>query len=118
MWPLVQKGFILKRARDCDAERGKIPNLIMTDFYNRGDVVGAVAQLNGVEGQKPSPINPVEFGWYGGHADPRAVYLHAVAKSGARGRGGDRSRIAGLVTTLELLETGHTVILLDRWPPT
>jgi hypothetical protein len=60
--PLVQKDFILKRAHECDAERGKIPNLIMTDFYNRGDVVGAVAELNGVAGRKPAPINPVEFG--------------------------------------------------------
>jgi hypothetical protein len=60
--PLVQKGFILKRARECDAERGKIPNLIMTDFYDRGDVVGAAAELNGVAGRKPASISPVEFG--------------------------------------------------------
>ena len=60
--PLVQKAFIVKRARECDAERGKIPNLIMTDFYNRGDVVGAAAELNGLDGQKQARINPVEFG--------------------------------------------------------
>jgi hypothetical protein len=60
--PLVQKDFILKRAHECIVQRGKIPNLIMTDFYNRGDVVGAVAVLNGVATVKPAPINPVEFG--------------------------------------------------------
>jgi hypothetical protein len=26
-------------------------NLILTDYYNRGDVVGAVAELNGLEGK-------------------------------------------------------------------
>ncbi len=60
--PLVQKDFIIKRAHECAVERGKIPNLIMTDFYNRGDVIGAVAELNGVSTVKPAPINPVEFG--------------------------------------------------------
>jgi hypothetical protein len=60
--PLVQKDFIIKRARECDLVRGKIPNLIMTDYYNRGDVVGAVNELNGVAAVKPAPINPVEFG--------------------------------------------------------
>jgi hypothetical protein len=29
--PLVQKDFILKRVHDCVTERGKIPNLIMTE---------------------------------------------------------------------------------------
>ena len=60
--PLVQKDFIIKRAHECVVERGKIPNLVMTDFYNRGDVVGAVAELNGVATLKPAAINPVEFG--------------------------------------------------------
>ena len=60
--PLVQRAFILKRAHECIVERGKIPNLIMTDFYDRGDVVGAVAALNGVAGEKPAPVEPVEFG--------------------------------------------------------
>jgi hypothetical protein len=60
--PLVQKEFIIKRAHDCVAERGRIPNLIMTDFYNRGDVVGAVAELNGVGTVKPAEVAPVEFG--------------------------------------------------------
>ena len=60
--PLVQKAFILERAHDCIAERGKIPNLIMTDYYNRGAVVGAVAELNAVATVKPARITPVEFG--------------------------------------------------------
>jgi hypothetical protein len=47
--PLVQQDFIIKRARECDV-------------YNRGDVVGAVAELNGVATLKPAAINPVEFG--------------------------------------------------------
>jgi hypothetical protein len=34
----------------------------MTDFYNRGDVVGAVAELNGVGTVKPAEVAPVEFG--------------------------------------------------------
>jgi hypothetical protein len=46
--PLVRRDFILDRARDCIAHRGRIPNIVLTDFYNRGDVVGAVDELNGV----------------------------------------------------------------------
>jgi hypothetical protein len=53
--PVVKRSFILARARQCIAQRGKVPNLILTDYYNRGDVVGAVAELNGVAGQKPAP---------------------------------------------------------------
>jgi hypothetical protein len=60
--PLVQKDFIIKRAHECVVQRGKIPNLIMTDFYNRGNVVGAVNELNGVATEKRAPITPVEFG--------------------------------------------------------
>ena len=46
--PLVKRAFILAGARQCAAQRGRIPNLILTDYYNRGDVscgsdVGAVA---------------------------------------------------------------------------
>jgi hypothetical protein len=59
--PLVQEPFILKRARECDLERGKVPNLIMTDFYDRGQVVQAATQLNGLGTEKPAPINPVQM---------------------------------------------------------
>ncbi len=48
--PLQQRAFILQRARQCIADRGRIPNLILTDYYNRGDVIGAVNELNGVSG--------------------------------------------------------------------
>ncbi len=57
--PLVQRAFILKRARQCEQQRGRIPNLILTDYYDRGDVVGAVAELNGVARQRPAKIQPV-----------------------------------------------------------
>ena len=52
--PLQQRAFILRRAQQCIAQRGRIPNLVLTDYYNRGDVAGAVAELNGVSGS-PAP---------------------------------------------------------------
>jgi hypothetical protein len=42
-------------------QRGRYPNLILTDFYNRGNVVGAVNALNGVEGKRPAKVIPVSF---------------------------------------------------------
>ena len=60
--PLVQRAFILERARHCEAQRGQLPNLILTEYYDRGDVVGAVAALNGVAGQRPADTTPVESG--------------------------------------------------------
>jgi hypothetical protein len=60
--PLVRRPFILQRARQCDQQRGQIPNLILTDFYNRGQVVQAAADLNGVSTEKPAPVTPVESG--------------------------------------------------------
>ena len=56
--PLVKRAFILERARQCVAQRGRIPSLILTDYYDRGDVVGAAAELNGVAGQRPASIVP------------------------------------------------------------
>jgi hypothetical protein len=58
--PLTQRAFILKRARQCEAERHHIPNLILTDFYDSGDVVGAVRQINGLGAERPAPIVPLE----------------------------------------------------------
>lgn len=52
--PLVKRSFILARARQCVQQRGVVPNLILTDYYNRGDVIGAVAALNGVSGPPAS----------------------------------------------------------------
>ena len=57
--PLVKRGFILNRAQQCIAERGHTPNLILTDYYGRGDVVGAAAELNGVAGQRPAETTSV-----------------------------------------------------------
>ncbi len=57
--PLVKRDFILARARQCLVQRGKIPNIILTDFYNRGDVVGAAKELNGLDGVQPAPVTPV-----------------------------------------------------------
>lgn len=60
--PLVKRSFILKRARQCDRQRGMLPNLILTDYYDRGDVIGAVNELNGVAGQRPARTEPVTTG--------------------------------------------------------
>jgi len=56
--PLVQRGFLLARAQQCAEQRGRVPNLILTDYYNRGDVIGAVNTLNEVQGQRPAKIVP------------------------------------------------------------
>ncbi len=58
--PLVQRDFLLARAQQCAEQRGRVPNLILTDYYDRGNVVGAVDNLNGVEGQRPAKIIPVK----------------------------------------------------------
>jgi hypothetical protein len=60
--PLVKRDFIVKRARRCEAERHKLPNLILTDFYDSGDVVGAARVLNGLGQEKPAPITRLEAG--------------------------------------------------------
>ncbi len=56
--PLVERAFLLVRARQCGQQRGRTPNLILTDYYNRGDVVAAVALLNGPGNQKPVQTTP------------------------------------------------------------
>jgi hypothetical protein len=60
--PLLTRSFLLARARQCVTQRGKLPNLILTDYYDRGDVIGAVAELNGVGAVRPAavvPLNPI-----------------------------------------------------------
>ncbi len=42
------RDFLLDRARKCQAERGKLPNVLAVDFAMTGDVFGAVAELNGL----------------------------------------------------------------------
>ena len=41
--------FLLRRARQCQAARGHLPNAIAVDFYDVGDVVGVARTLNGRE---------------------------------------------------------------------
>ncbi len=57
---LNKRNFILQRARQCERERHHIPNLILTDFYNTGDVVSAARILNGLGEEQPARIVPVE----------------------------------------------------------
>jgi hypothetical protein len=40
--------FLLARARLCQKERGKLPNILAVDFAMTGDVVAAAAELNGL----------------------------------------------------------------------
>lgn len=42
------RAFIVERARACAAEVGRLPNFIAVNFFNLGDVIGAVNELNGV----------------------------------------------------------------------
>lgn len=56
---LNKRAFILQRARQCEAERHQIPNVILFDFYDSGDVIAAVATLNGLGGEPPAPVVPV-----------------------------------------------------------
>jgi hypothetical protein len=58
--PLTKRSFILRRARQCQSERHHIPNLILTDFYDSGDVIGAARILNGLGNQPPAPTVPLE----------------------------------------------------------
>jgi len=57
--PLLERPFILKRARRCEAERHRLPNIILTDFYNSGDVIGAARVLNGLGEEKAAAVVPV-----------------------------------------------------------
>jgi hypothetical protein len=44
-----QRAFLVKRARQCERERGKRPTILAVDFALTGDVVGAAAELNGLQ---------------------------------------------------------------------
>jgi hypothetical protein len=41
--------FLLRRARRCERERDRIPNIIAVDFYDHGDVLRVARTLNGVD---------------------------------------------------------------------
>ena len=42
-------GYLLERARRCQRERGRLPNILAVDFYRTGDVLRVVRVLNGLE---------------------------------------------------------------------
>jgi hypothetical protein len=46
--------FLLARARQCQKERGKLPNILAVDFALTGDVVGVAAELNGLSSRGAS----------------------------------------------------------------
>jgi hypothetical protein len=54
-----QRDYILARARQCEAERGKRPTILAVDFALTGDVVGAAAVMNGtaVAPTAPAPAS-------------------------------------------------------------
>ncbi len=41
-----RRDYLVARARQCESERGKRPNILAVDFALTGDVVGAAAELN------------------------------------------------------------------------
>jgi hypothetical protein len=48
--------FLLARARQCEKERGRLPNILAVDFAMTGDVVDVAAEMNGLapaEGSRP-----------------------------------------------------------------
>jgi hypothetical protein len=48
--------FLLARARQCQKERGKLPNLLAVDFAMTGDVVAVAAELNGIAPATPTSL--------------------------------------------------------------
>ena len=40
--------FLLARARQCEAERGQMPNFVAVNWYSQGDLLDVVNTLNGV----------------------------------------------------------------------
>lgn len=40
--------FLLNRARKCERQRQRFPNVLNVDFYKQGDVFGVVRELNGL----------------------------------------------------------------------
>ncbi len=49
------KNVLLKRARKCEKQRNRFPNILNVDFYKQGDLFGAVRELNEQPpGQRPA----------------------------------------------------------------
>lgn len=42
------RGFLLDRARTCEAARGALPNILAVNYWGVGDVIAVVEELNGV----------------------------------------------------------------------
>ncbi len=53
------EGLHHQTRHECEQQRGLLPNLILTDYYDRGKVAEAAAELNGVAGKKPVETRPV-----------------------------------------------------------
>lgn len=43
------RAVLLPRLRECEEERGRLPNFVAVDYYDRGDLLGVVDTLNGVD---------------------------------------------------------------------
>lgn len=41
------RDVLLPRLQECEAERGRLPNYVAVDYYNRGDLLDVVDELNG-----------------------------------------------------------------------
>lgn len=44
-----QRDVLVARARQCEAERGQLPNFVAVNFSSIGDLIGAVDELNRIE---------------------------------------------------------------------
>jgi hypothetical protein len=51
---ILKRSFILGRARQCTRERGQRPSIIASDFYDKGDLVQVVRELNGLRNVTPA----------------------------------------------------------------
>jgi hypothetical protein len=55
---VLRRDFVLRRARLCRRRRGLVPNLIAADFYDQGDLVGAVRRLHGLGERRAARTEP------------------------------------------------------------
>ncbi|HET9333185.1 MAG TPA: hypothetical protein VFQ21_06350 [Gemmatimonadota bacterium] len=47
---------LLRRALECQMERGRIPNFVAVNFYDRGNVLAVVDALNGIPASSPESL--------------------------------------------------------------